>query len=467
MLLTSEEAASMFHLPTPMTDIPRVRFLSFKEAPPPSNLPKEGVILGENHFRGGAYEMRISPQDRQRHLYIIGQTGTGKSVLLSNLAGQDIVSGGGICLIDPNGDLFTDVLGRVPKRRIKDLIIFDPSDLDRPLGLNMLEYDPRYPEHKTFIVNELLMIFNTLYDMKTAGGPMFEQYMRNALLLLMDDPADGFTLLEVPRVLSDAAFRKRLLAKCGNIVTKDFWEKEAEKAGGEASLQNMVPYITSKFNTFLANDYVRPIIAQSKSSLNFRQVLDEGKILLVNLSKGRIGDLNASLLGMIIVGKLTIAAFSRADVPMESRRDFQLFIDEFQNFTTPSIATILSEARKYRLCLTVAHQFVGQLSDEIKKAVFGNVGSMIAFRVGADDAEFLAKQFEPVFSGEDLMNIDNLNAHVKLTIGGQTAPPSTLFVPFPERGDPEIVRLGREYSRLTYGRNRMEIEDETYKKLRS
>ena len=405
-------------------------------------------------------------EDRRRHLYVIGQTGTGKSVFLNNLAGQDISNGDGVCVIDPNGDLFEDLLARVPKSRINDVVVFDPGDLERPLGLNMLEYDSRFPEQKTFIINELMGIFDTLYDLKTTGGPMFEQYTRNALLLLMDDPSDGYTILEIPRVLADAEFRKKLLAKCKNIIAKDFWEKEAEKAGGEASLANLVPYITSKFNTFIANDYVRPIIAQSHSTLKFREIIDEGKILLVNLSKGRIGDLNASLLGMILVGKLTIASFSRTDIPMEKRRDFYLFIDEFQNFTTPSIATILSEARKYRLCLTIAHQFIGQLSDKIKDAVFGNVGSMVAFRVGADDAEYLVKQFEPVFGVNNLLNIDNLNAHVKLLINSQVTAPFNMFEPFPPRGDSNISDLAREYSRLTYGRSRETVEQEIYNRLK-
>ncbi len=466
MVLNTEELASIFHLPTPFTNIPKVKELKFKEVSPPPNLPKEGVKIGESKYRNETRDVRMMREDRRRHLYVIGQTGTGKSVFLNNLAGQDISNGDGVCVIDPNGDLFEDLLARVPKSRINDVVVFDPGDLERPLGLNMLEYDSRFPEQKTFIINELMGIFDTLYDLKTTGGPMFEQYTRNALLLLMDDPSDGYTILEIPRVLADAEFRKKLLAKCKNIIAKDFWEKEAEKAGGEASLANLVPYITSKFNTFIANDYVRPIIAQSHSTLKFREIIDDGKILLVNLSKGRIGDLNASLLGMILVGKLTIASFSRTDIPMEKRRDFYLFIDEFQNFTTPSIATILSEARKYRLCLTIAHQFIGQLSDKIKDAVFGNVGSMVAFRVGADDAEYLVKQFEPVFGVNNLLNIDNLNAHVKLLINSQVTAPFNMFEPFPPRGDSNISDLAREYSRLTYGRSRETVEQEIYNRLK-
>lgn len=466
IVLNTEELASIFHFPTAFTETQNIHYASFREAPPPVNLPKDGIVLGESNYRGDLRKVRMSVEDRRRHLYVIGQTGTGKSVLLNQLSSQDIELGNGACVIDPNGDLFTDVLARVPRNRSRDVVVLDPSDLSRPVGINMLEYDPAFPEQKTFIVNELLSIFNTLYDMKATGGPMFEQYMRNVLLLLMDDPAGGYTLTEVPRVLSDSAFRKRLLASCRNVIVKNFWEKEAEKAGGEASLANMVPYITSKFSTFISNDYVRPIIAQSKSTINFRSIMDEKKILLVNLSKGKIGDINASLLGMIVIGKLTLAAFSRADIPMERRNDFYLYVDEFQNFTTPSISTILSEARKYRLCLTVAHQFIAQLSDEIREAVFGNVGSMVAFRVGPNDAESLARQFEPVFQARDLASIDNLHAHARLMVAGQVAPPFTLSVPLPTHTSSSSADFIRDISRLSYGRKREDVEHETYERLR-
>jgi len=467
MVMNSEELASIFHLPTAFTEVSRVSYLKSREAPPPSELPQEGLVIGESRFHGMRREVRLTREDRRRHLYLVGQTGTGKSVFLNNASGQDILNGEGVCLIDPNGDLFEDVLNRIPESRAKDVIVFDPSDLDRPLSVNMLEYDARFPEQKTFIINELMMIFDTLYDLKATGGPMFEQYARNALLLLMDDPNAGYTILEIPRVLSDSNFREMLLSKCTNLIAKDFWEKEAEQAGGEASLQNMVPYITSKFSTFIANDYVRPIIAQSKSSLDFRKIMDEGKILLVNLSKGRIGELNASLLGMIIVGKLTMAAFSRADMSdRDARRDFYLYIDEFQNFTTPSISTILSEARKYRLCLIVAHQFIAQLKDPIRDAIFGNVGSMISFRIGPNDAEFLERQFAPTFGKNDLINVDNLNAYAKIIINNKIYPPFSLFIPFPPKGSVTRGTKLREYSRLMYGRPKADVDAEIYSRLR-
>lgn len=467
MILNSEELASLFHFPTPFTNLPRVKMLKAKQAPPPTEFLETGTFVGESVYRGERRRIFMSDEDRRRHIYVVGQTGTGKSVLLNTIASQDIERGRGVCIIDPNGDLFEDVLGRIPKERERDVIVFDPGDLTRPLGINMLEYDPHYPEQKTFQINELMNIFNTLYDLKVTGGPMFEQYTRYALLLLMDDPTEGFTLLDVPRVLSDGAFRRRLLEKCANQLAKDFWEKEAEKAGGEAALANIVPYITSKFNQFIANDYMRPIVAQSKSSLNFREIMDAGKILLVNLSKGKIGELNAGLLGMIVVGKLTIAAFSRGDVSVDKRRDFYLFIDEFQNFVTPSIATILSESRKYRLSLTAAHQFIGQLKEEIRDAIFGNVGSIISFRVGADDADYLAKQFEPVFQAGDLVNIDNLNADVKLMINGKVMRPFNVFLPFPPRSERERGERIKELSRQKYGQNREEVELALYNRLKN
>ncbi|PJA64201.1 MAG: hypothetical protein CO159_04235 [Candidatus Portnoybacteria bacterium CG_4_9_14_3_um_filter_40_10] len=460
MILNSEELTSIFHLPVTPLGAPQLKSVKAKQASAPMNLPKEGLILGKNIFRGQESDIRIQLDDRRRHLYFIGQTGTGKSSALGSLIAQDILSGQGVGVIDPHGDLVEKILGLVSPNRAEDVVLIDPSDMERPVGLNMLEYDLRYPEQKTFIVNELINIFDKLYDLKTTGGPIFEQYTRNALLLLMDDPAEPATLMEVPKVLADKAFRARLLQKCQNPVVKDFWEKEAEKAGGEAALQNIVPYITSKFNVFIANDYMRPIIGQVKSTINYREVIDNKKILLVNLSKGRLGDINSNLLGMINIGKLLMAAFSRIDVPEEQRQDFFLYIDEFQNFATESIATILSEARKYRLNLTIAHQFIGQLTDKIKDAVFGNIGSMIAMRVGAEDAEFLVKQFEPVFDKNDLINIDNFNGYVKLLINGATSLPFNVKFYPPTKGDLELAKSLKQLSRLKYGREKNSVEAE-------
>jgi hypothetical protein len=470
MILSAEEIASIYHLPISSTETPRVKWLKSKESAPPDNLPSSGIQIGESIFRGQTKPIYVTDDDRRRHIYVVGQTGTGKSTLLGDMIIKDIQAGKGVAIIDPHGDLVENALGFVPKERLDDVIYFNPGDLERPLGLNMLDFNYDRPEEKTFIVNEMQSIFNKLFPPETMG-PMFEQYMRNALLLLMEDmPNEQATLMEVPRIFTDPAYRARKIARIHNPVVIDFWEKEAVKAGGDASLANMTPYITSKFNNFISNDYMRPIIGQPKSAFNFRDVMDNKKILLVNLSKGKIGDINAGLLGMVITGKILMAALSRVDIADADKRvDFNLYIDEFQNFTTDSISTILSEARKYRLNLTMAHQFIAQLTDTIKDAVFGNVGSELVFRVGVQDAEFLVKQFEPAFNQNDLINIDNLNAYAKLLINGQTSKPFNLHVLGTSwgGGNKELAEKYKEYSRMKYGQERQVIEDDIYKRLRS
>jgi len=468
ILLATEELAGILHLPSPDLLTPHVKWLKTKQAPPPTDLPEEGLKLGKSVFRGEERIVRILKKDRGRHFYVVGQTGTGKSALLQEMIRQDIEAGEGVALIDPHGDLAESVLGIVPLSRAEDVIYLNPSDTERPLGLNMLDYDMRYPESKTFVVNELIEIFEKLYNLKAQGfgGPMFEQYMRNALLLVMEDPSSGSTLVEIPKVLADANFRKFKLSRCKNIVVKDFWEKEAEKAGGEAALANMVPYITSKMNIFIANDMVRPIIAQAQSSFNFRDVMDEGKILIVNLSKGKLGEINSYLVGMIITGKILISAFSRADTPEEKRKDFYLYLDEFQNVTTSTISSALSEARKYKLNLILAHQFIGQLDEETRKSIFGNIGSILAFRVGPDDAKYLVTEFEPVFEENDLVNFDNYNAALRLLIKGETSRPFNIVTLPPQAPNPETKDLIKKLSRTKYGRDRNLVEAELYERLK-
>jgi hypothetical protein len=466
LTLNSEELASVFHLPTATTDVPRIAWQKFHEAAPPANLPAEGALLGESIFRGEKRPVRLLDDDRRRHLYTVGQTGTGKSYLMLNLAVQDMNNGKGLAIIDPHGELIDKVLALVPPHRIDDVIVFNPGDLSRPLGLNMLDYNQDRPEEKTFIVNEIQSIFNRLFDKETMG-PMFEQYMRNSLLLLMEDAKyEPATLMEVPRIFTDPEFRKKKLARATNPTVIDFWEKEAIKTSGEQGLANMTPYITSKFGNFIANDYMRPIIGQAQSAFNFRQVMDEGKILLVNLAKGRIGDINAGLLGMIITGRLLLAALSRTDIDEKDRRDFYLYVDEFQNFTTDSIAVILSEARKYHLNLTLAHQFIAQLTDQIREAVFGNVGSMAAFRVGATDTEHLVKHFGPTFTERDLITIENQNAIAKILIKGEPSTPFNFKTVSAPQGSAEVRDKLKELSRLTYGRDLAEVEQEILTRLR-
>ena len=453
VILSTEEISSIFHFPISTTETPKIKWLKSGAAPPPMNIPETGILLGYNDYRGAKTEIRLSDNDRRRHLYAVGQTGTGKSNFLQEMAKQDAREGRGFCFIDPHGDAIEDILTSIPKERAEDVIIFDPSDMERPFGLNMLEYDPAHPEQKTFVINEMIGIFDQLYDLKATGGPMFEQYVRNAMLLIMEDPESGSTLMEISKVLADEDFRRMKLTKCKNPVVSDFWIKEAEKAGGDAALANMVPYITSKLTTFVSNDMMRPIIAQQKSTLNFREIMDGGKILLVKLSKGKIGEINAHLLGMVIVGKILMNALARGDVPEDQRKDFFLYLDEFQNVTTNSISQILSEARKYRLCLVIAHQFIGQLSEEISKAVFGNVGSMVALRVGPEDAEFLEKQFAPIFTASDLVNVDNYKGFARVLLNGELSKPFNVNFYPPTHGNQEIANYLKELSRLKYGRD--------------
>ncbi len=400
-------------------------------------------------------------------MYIIGMTGTGKSKFLDSMIIRDIQAGHGVCFIDPHGDDVDIVLENIPKERRDDVIYFDPSDTERPFGLNMLEYDFNKPEDKIFVVNQVFDIFDKLYDLKATGGPMFEQYMKNACMLIMDDPESGSTLMEVPRVLSDDDYRAYKLSKSRTQVVKDFWEKEAQKAGGEASLQNMVPYLTSKLTPFIANDLVRPIIAQQTSTLDFADAMNNGKILLIKLSKGKIGDINANLLGMIIIGKILQAAFARVNIPEDQRKDFFLYIDEFQNFLTPAINTILSEARKYRLGLVMAHQLLGQLEvrgdDSIRKTIFGNVGTKISFRIGVEDAEFMAEEMKPVFATYDLSNMPKYHCAVKLLIDNANPPAFTLKVPWLgdfTTPDPQFASELKDLSKQRYGKSKEEVEQE-------
>jgi hypothetical protein len=463
-LLNTEEVTSFFHFPTSYIKNPIIHWLSARSAPPPSNLPQEGIILGENIYQGIKSIIRITRNDRRRHIYVIGQTGTGKTTLIKNMIIQDIKNGDGVCFIDPHGDVAQEILGLIPKERIDDVIYFNPGDTRRPIGLNILEYSPQRPEEKTFIINTLIEIIDKLYNLQVTGGPMFEQYLRNALLLLMDDPNWGYTLLEVSKVFVDEPFRDELLSKCKNYPVIEFWTKQAPVVGGELSLENMITWVTSKLNPFITNDFVRPIIAQSKSSIDFNQIMNERKILIVNLSKGLIGETSAYLMGMLLITKILLGAFARITIPEEERKDFYLYIDEFQNFAFKGVASILAEARKYRLSMVLAHQYIKQLPEEIASAVVGNVGTIISFRVGAQDAEFLEKIFLPVFNKFDLVNIPNYNAYIKLLIHGYVSDAFNIKTLPPEPSSKELAEKVAELSMLKYGRDRAIIEEEIKEK---
>jgi hypothetical protein len=470
--MNAEELASVFHFPLPTTETPKINWLLSRKALPPSNLPTEGILLGVSEYRGHEYKIRMKPQDRRRHMYVIGKSGSGKSVFQASLIRQDILEGRGVCVIDPHGDLADECLTYVPKERADDVIFFDPADYERPMGLNMLEFDPAKPQQKTFVINEMLKIFDKLYDLKSTGGPMFELYMRNAILLLMEDVESGCTLMEIPKVLADDDYRAMKLSKCKSQDVKDFWQKEAQKAGGEASLANMVPYITSKLTPFIYNDYMRPIIGQQKSAIDLYDIMNGQKILLLKLSKGKIGDLNAYLIGMVIVGKILNAALARGDMDPKDRKDFYLYIDEFQNFLTDSISAILSEARKYGLDLIIAHQFIGQLTGKggdntIRDAIFGNVGTMIAYRIGVEDAEFLAKEFTPTFSEYDLVNVEAYTCNAKILIDNTGSRPFNFKPIMAPKGNQELANMIKELSRYKYGRKRELIEAEILERRES
>lgn len=454
-----KELSSVFHFPVGIGSQPQLKEAKAGIAPAPIEMGQQGIVLGVNSYRGKDTDIHMSREDRMRHFYVIGQTGTGKTNIMLNMITQDIRNGDGCCYIDPHGTDIQTILSRIPKERIDDVIYFDPAYTARPMGLNMLEYDPNYPEQKTFVVNEMMGIFNKLFDMKVGGGAMFEQYFRNSAFLVMEDPESGSTLLEITRILADKEFRDMKLAKCKNPIIKQFWIS-AEQTTGDQSLANFVPYISSKFDNFISNDIMRPVVLQQNSVFDFRKIMDEKKILLVNLSKGRLGDINANLIGLVLVGKIQMAALSRVDMFGKQMNDFYLYIDEFQNVTTESISSILSEARKYRLSLNIAHQYIKQLDEKIKNAVFGNVGSMAVFRVGTEDATFLESKFKPQFTASDITKLDNYNAYMSMLVNGQPTKPFNLHTMAPEKGNPDIVDSLKQLSYVKFGRDRAEVEAE-------
>ncbi|MEK7197971.1 MAG: type IV secretion system DNA-binding domain-containing protein, partial [Patescibacteria group bacterium] len=454
IFLSSEELTSIYHFPIIKIETPKVRFLKAKAAPPPAILPAAGIILGKNIYRGQEAVIRLNPLDRRRHLYIVGQTGTGKSYLLRNQIKQDIDSGAGVGIIDPHGDLVEAILGMIPQHRLNDVVLFDPADTEWPMGLNLLEAST--PTEKDFAVSEMIATFQKLF-LAEHLGPVFEHSMRNAMLTLMADDVNPGTLVDIPRIFTDPVFVRQLLIKVTDPLVRDFWEKEMLKMS-EQTKSEMIGYLVSKVGRFVENSMMRNIIGQSRSSIDFNDIMNNGKILLVNLSKGRIGEMNSALLGLIITAKLQMAAFKRAEERNEeSRRDFYLYMDEFQNFTTDSIATILAEARKYRLNLILAHQFIGQLTEKIRDSVFGNTGSIVSFRVGPEDAKFLVKYFEPVFNESDLINIDNRHAYAKLLINGATTTPFNIVTEETPDSSLDKAEKLRELCRQKYAHPRAEV----------
>jgi hypothetical protein len=474
MVLNTTELATLFHFPNKNVRAPHIKWLLSKRAPAaefvPSKYEDDYMYVGRNSYRGGFKEIFIKPEDRLRHFYVIGQTGAGKSKFMAGMMTRDMKLGHGCAYIDPHGTDAELILQQVPADRVEDVVFFDPSDLERPVGLNMLEF--RTDAQRTLVTNEMLNIFDTLYNLKQTGGPIFEQYFRYSLMLLTEDPESGSTLMEIPKIFADPGYREYKISKCKNQEVIDFWKKQAEKAGGDAKLENITPYVVSKLASFVTNAYMRPIIAQQESTINFRKIMDEGKILIVKLAKGKIGDLNANLLGMVIIGKILVGALEREEIPESQRRPFYMYIDEFQNFLTDGIMIILSEARKYKLSLTMGHQFLGQLTREgnntkIRDAVFGNVGNKAIMRVGEEDAPFLRKVVEGGFEESDLQQLENGTAVIKMLVDGKPTPSFTMRSWYGDspydmytKPNPELGEIIKQISRLKYGKDREIVENE-------
>lgn len=465
-ILNSVEMATIFHLPD-QGSIPtsKVKRQMSKQVDGPTELMDKGILLGVNEYRGVKKEIRLSENDRRRHTYIIGQTGVGKSVFLENLAYQDMHDGRGFAFIDPHGDSVEQLLANVPKERVEDIIYFNPGDLDNPIGLNLFEWDTE--DQKDFLVQESINMLYSLYDPGHTGivGPRLEHIFRNCALLLMSDPAGG-TFIDIPKLLVDEAFMKSKLKYVTDRNVLDFWTKEYPASQRSNESGEVTSWVVSKFGPFLSNTMMRNIMGQTKSGFNLSEIMDGNKILLVNLSKGKMGELNSKLLGMIFVMKFQAAAMGRAHIPEQDRKDFSLFVDEFQNFATESFETILSEARKYRLNLVLGNQFMTQLTDKIREAIIGNVGTVISGRIGVTDAELMVKKFQPVFDAEDLTKLPNYQAIVSVMINGvPSAPFSMSLTPPLNQSNPQLADAMKRLSATKYGHSRAIIEQDIFKRL--
>ncbi len=458
-ILNSVELASIYHLPE-QSSIPTssVERQLTKQVDGPAKLPTEGLFLGTNEFRGAKKPIYLLENDRRRHMYVIGQTGMGKSVFLENLAFQDMCDGKGFAFIDPHGDAVEALLKRVPQERLDDVIYFDPADIEHPVGMNMFEFASE--DQKDFIVQEGISMLQSLFDPQNQGffGPRGQHMFRNAALLLMADPA-GATFIDIPQCFTDPEFVKSKLKYVTDKAVYDYWTKEFPQSQKSSDAGEVITWFASKWGPFISNTIMRNTLGQVKSGFNIREIMDNKKIFLVNLSKGRLGDINANLLGMIFVMKFQQAAMSRQDIPEDQRQDFCLYVDEFQNFATDSFESILSEARKYRLNLIVANQFMTQLTDKIREALLGNVGTIICGRIGVTDADLMVKAFTPTFTSEDLTKTPNHAAVAKVMMFDMPSAPFTMNLPAP-MGEPndELMESLKAYSATKYARTRAEVE---------
>lgn len=471
-VLNVEELASIYHMPNKEITTPNINWLLSKELPAANWVnseteSKDTIWLGNNDYRGKKKAICFSRDDRRRHAYILGQTGSGKSWLQVRMMIQDIYNGDGLCFLDPHGSTAEMLLERIPPERAEDVIYFNASDFERPIGFNLMEFQNEQDKHR--VVNGFIGLLKKMFDPNNQGivGPILERAVRNAMLTVMS--VEGSTLLEVLRVITDDNWvKEKWLPLIKDDLVKRYWTDQIAKTS-DFHKSETLGYISSKFDRFVTNLAVRNIISQSKSGFNLREVMDNKKILIVNLSKGLIGEENAQFLGTLFIPKIVSAALSREDVPEDQRQDFFFYVDEFQNFATEEFASILSEARKYRLNLTVANQYIGQLTDEIKNAVFGNVGTLLIARAGPDDSKYLESQFEPHLNHNDLMNQGNMHYYVKLISGGKYPPPFSLdptYGPaYPDSGfdipkNKEVADLVKKLSRLKYGRDVKIVEEE-------
>jgi Type IV secretory system Conjugative DNA transfer len=507
-ILSVDEVTTLYHLPDiNYNKSPLISWLGYKKLDPPHNLKtpsqatmleekntngsmelvhrhlggfpvyKDGIILGWNEYRNKKTPIYFNRKDRGRHHYIIWKSGGGKSVFIWYMARQDVWNGDGVCVIDPHGDLVEDVLSYIPKERAKDVIIFDPADDERPMGLNMLDIISTDPEDRKREMDKAALDATEIF-IKIFGdeifGPRIQHYFRNGCLTLMEDEEDGGTLIDVPRLFVDEAFMKYKTRKLKNPVVRSFWEHEYANTG-DREKQEMIPYFSAKFGPFITNTTIRNIIGQPKSAFNLREIMDNKKILLVNLSKWKIGSLNAQLLGLIFVSKVNMAAMSRADIPEDQRKDFYMYVDEFQNFATETFGEILSEARKYHLALIMAHQFIAQIwgngakkgdKPSIKDAVFGNAGTIMSFKVGAEDAEYLEKEYAPLLSQQDIIGIANYTSYCKLNIDNATTRPFDMKTIWDDSyKNIEAAKILKEYSRKKYGRKKKYVDIEIEARL--
>ena len=467
MILNTQEIASIYHFPQiKYNKTPEIKWQNFKIVKAPSDIPKEWMLLGHNIYRGVKKEIRLKTEDRFRHFYVIGQTGTGKSSIMQVMARQDLANGQWMAVIDPHGDLVKDLLPFIPRERADDVVIFDPSDLQRPMWLNLLEAHTQ--EEKDLVAMDSLNIMIKLF-WSEIFGPRIQDYFRNAVLTLMDHP-DGWAITDIVRLFTDTTFQKSYRWFVKNPIVKAWWDHTYESMWDREKAE-IIPYFAAKFGGFITNSMIRNIIGQTKSSFDVFDIMQNKKILMVNLSKWVLWDINSELLGLILVSKIQMAAMRRQNIAKDDRSDFYMYIDEFQNYITPAIESILSEARKYRLGLVLAHQYLGQLEKSdaltksnlnLKQAIFGNVWSVMSYKIWPEDGEFLEKYYAPVFSNQDLVNMDKFKAVMKLAVDNQPTTPFSIIPvnPYLENGDMKLAKAYTELSRLKYGRDRNFVSKE-------